>query len=279
MFNFLDALIKHKIRNVELSGGSEFIGDPESKLKTYQEQHNIKFLLHNYFPPPKNHFVLNIASENERERERSISFAKASIQLANKLGICLYTIHAGYFCNLVSDENNEYFLPTSECGWEKEVSLKHFESSVEELCEFAQLYDIKFCVENLFPASFSSNFSLLCTEEEICWALDRFLQYPNFGLLLDLGHAKISSHLLGFDLETFLTRIVEKWRQRILEIHISENDGLKDMHLLPSKDSWMLKFIKEKNLTSIPISIEARNGKFAETVDFYFHSRNILGSY
>ena len=66
----------------------------------------------------------------------------------------------------------------------------------------------------------------------------------NLKLLIDLGHLTISSNLLKFDKDEFLKKIIDKYGDRIFEIHISENDGVRDLHSRIDKDSWQLKALR-----------------------------------
>ena len=63
------------------------------------------------------------------------------------------------------------------------------------------------------------------------------------GLLLDLGHLNISSNLLIENL--FLDNFLSEFGERLIEVHISENNGLKDEHLALTDDSWQLTAIKK----------------------------------
>ena len=66
------------------------------------------------------------------------------------------------------------------------------------------------------------------------------------GLLLDLGHLNISSNLLKFDKNLFLDNFLSGG-ERLIEVHISENNGLKDEHLALTDDSWQLTAIKKRS--------------------------------
>ena len=65
------------------------------------------------------------------------------------------------------------------------------------------------------------------------------------GLLLDLGHLNISSNLLKFDKIKFLEKFLDLYGNRLLEVHISENNGIKDEHLALHKNSWQLEAISK----------------------------------
>ena len=58
------------INNIELSGGAH-TGDLKKKLRLVNKFANIQ--LHNYFPPPKKPFVLNLASLDEKILKEVIS--------------------------------------------------------------------------------------------------------------------------------------------------------------------------------------------------------------
>ena len=61
VLDIIDELIESGINNIELSGGTKPIDNLDDKILSYKNK-NINFLLHNYFPPPKENFVINIAS-------------------------------------------------------------------------------------------------------------------------------------------------------------------------------------------------------------------------
>ena len=87
------------------------------------------------------------------------------------------------------------------------------------------------------------------------------------GLLLDLGHLNISSNLLDFNRNNFLEKFIELYGNRLLEVHISENNGIKDEHLPLEKSSWQLEAIKKINKVKTSLlqkrvyCLEARNSK------------------
>ena len=94
---------------------------------------------------------------------------------------------------------------------------------------------------------------------------------PSVGLLLDLGHLNISSNILKFDRDSFIDEYLELFGNRLLEVHISENNGFKDEHLPIKNSSWQLKVIKKiSNMKSnLPIKkrvfcLESRNASELE---------------
>lgn len=263
-------------KNIELSGGTNYYNHIMEDLIALKDKYGLSYLVHNYFPPPDNHFILNISSVDKTLRNKSVKFVKKSLFVAHKLKSTLYALHPGYTKDLILDENNEHFIPCSNNYKNKIHSLEILEKCLRILCNEAKSYGLIFGVENLFPLP-DNNFSLLCEEWEIDWLFKRCADIPNLGLLLDLGHAKISSKLLNFDLNSFLEPIVNKYRHRLLGIHLSDNSGLRDDHFLPERDSWMLSFIMKNNLNHLPITLESRNSSFDEILDYYQYLNEELG--
>ena len=86
-------LKKYNISSLELSGG-KYSKNQVNKILSLKEKFKIR--VHNYFPPPKHPFVINLASENKRILIRSVNHIKKSILLVKKLGGNTYSFHAGF---------------------------------------------------------------------------------------------------------------------------------------------------------------------------------------
>lgn len=269
--DILKKAIESDIYNIELSGGVIFSEGLAEQLIEYQAEYDLNYLVHNYFPPPKNSFILNIASVDNNHRKKSVEFAKRSIELSSKTGGSIYTIHSGYLVDLHLSEDGEHFIQDGNKLNNKERVIDNFVQSVDELCTYASKFNVKFGVENLFPVNSKQNFSLMCLLDEIESALDTFSKYQNFGILLDLGHAQLSSNLLNFDLDQFLKDLVLDHSEKIFQIHISDNDGYTDLHILPQKDSWMDRFVFDFDLRGIPITIEARGSQIDDVINYYHY--------
>ncbi|KPA10246.1 Xylose isomerase-type TIM barrel domain protein [Candidatus Magnetomorum sp. HK-1] len=255
----LDLALKYDFKNIELSGGSQYYESCIEDLLKYKKKYEFNYLVHNYFPPPENHFILNISSQNKSLRQKSVEFSKNSIKVSALLGSPMYTIHTGYMTDLHLSHDGEYFLPDHDYNnTHKDISIKYLIESVEILCEYASTLNVKIGLENLFPENSTQNFSLMCTFEDIEEILSYFSSLKNLGILLDLGHAYLSSKLLSFNLKSFLNDLMLRYKEKVLEIHLSDNDGKKDIHLVPEINSWMDQFIIKESLRSIPITIESR---------------------
>jgi len=255
----LDIALKYNFENIELSGGCQFSERCIENLLKYKKKYEFNYLVHNYFPPPKDNFILNIASQNSSLRQKSVEFAKNSIEISSLLDSPIYTIHTGYLTDLHLSNDGEFFLPDQDyTNAPKDISIKYLIESVKILCNHASSFNVKIGLENLFPDNSTQNFSLMCSLEDIEQIMSFFSSLTNLGILLDLGHAYLSSKLLSFNLKSFLNGLMLNFKEKILEIHLSDNNGQKDIHLVPEINSWMDKFILKENLTSIPITIESR---------------------
>ena len=84
---------ENNITNIELSGGTQ---DVEQLDKLLSLNSVCNFQIHNYFPPPQEPFVFNLASEDELIFTKSFHHAHTAIDLAEKLGSKFYSFHAGF---------------------------------------------------------------------------------------------------------------------------------------------------------------------------------------
>jgi sugar phosphate isomerase/epimerase len=235
-------------------------------------------LIHNYFPPPEKDFVLNIASQNNSEREKSIDFAKTSIHAATQLGISFYAMHAGYLINMKPPKlKDDHFVIVQSKMMDREEGEKRMFDSFVQINDFAREKNVRVALENLFPIESFPECSLLTKPDDIFKFLDRFDDDENIGLLLDLGHLLISSNYFGFDKDQFLNMLFESYGNKVFAIHISGNDGKMDLHCQLNKDSWQLKAFKDINLNGIPVTLELRNLSKDIILDQYNLVENGLG--
>ena len=223
------------------------------------------FTLHNYFPTPKDDFILNLASNNEVERRKSKLLVKNALELSALIGAPLYGVHPGYLAHANTVEDGKFVFTNETMTYSQ--ALENAVSFIGELESQFEKRKVKLLIENLFPEPNKNN-SLCCTFEEIFEFMSQISD--NVGLLLDLGHWNVSSTIYGFDRKLSLEKYLNEFADRVFEVHLSENDGIKDQHLAVKKDSWQLEAIKLVNQTK-PINniervycIEARNASAFE---------------
>lgn len=233
-------------------------------LKNFRDL-DYQFTLHNYFPPPKNSFVLNMASKDNLIKELSKKLVEDALNLSIIAESKIYGIHAGYLGKPFEKQGGIFEFEDNYCSYSKALDL-----SVKFVNEVAPKFEkngVNFLIENLFPSQ-DINHSLFCSLEQI---KEFISQVPKtVGFLLDLGHLNISSNLMNFDRAKFLDLYLNDFSERLLEIHISENKGINDDHLAIKKNSWQLnaiKLIQQNKLKSDferVYCLEARNSSINE---------------
>jgi len=225
-------------KRLELSGGTyspNIITDLE-----LLRQNTENLLLHNYFPPPAQPFVMNLASHNRRICEESLDLARNAIDLSSKIGAAYYGVHAGFlFDPEIKDLGN---IISRKKLIEREVALERFVQNINYLAEFANKKNVKLLVENnvLSQAnleSFGVNPFLLVEPNEIVYFFES--TDSNVGLLLDLGHLNVSARSLNLQ----NIECLEKISKFVSGYHFSDNDGTQDQHLELSTATWFLPYI------------------------------------
>lgn len=252
-------------KNVELSAPhpNESLDQIERILLNFKKK-GFNFVLHNYFPPPKKSFVLNIASDEKKVQKNCNELILNALSLSEKIGALVYGVHAGYLSKAIEGKDGMFIFDKNQNYLE---TLKRSSLFINSINKYFEKNKIKLLIENLFPGA-KVNSSLFCTFDQIKELMD--LIPDNVGLLLDLGHLNISSNFFKFNKQSFLDKYINNYKDRLLEIHISENNGIKDEHLALKKDSWQYSFIREifnetKSNNQKPVfCLEARNGSVKE---------------
>ena len=228
----INLFLKNGIKNIELSGG-KFIENPYDIIRNYLK--NSKIQLHNYFPPAKNPFVLNFCSMNQDTIENSKQIIKKNIEFTKEIGQKYVSFHAGFLVDLKAQD-----LGKSKKKFEvmeKKKGLNNFLKHVEDLSIYAEKYNVEILIENNVIGKsnynlFEKNPFLMTTVDEMVEMMD--LTPNNINLLLDVGHLKVSSQILGFD-KFDVFKKCSKW---IKGLHISDNDGYEDNNQPIKKSSW-----------------------------------------
>lgn len=233
---------KSGITNIELSGGEH----QESVVPRLMELANsINFQIHNYFPPPKQPFVFNLASLCPDVLNQSLTHALSGMRLASKLGRPLYSFHAGFRIDPPASQLGKSFSALKLSSHKDAMGV--FERSVLLLAEEGSRIGVDLLVENNVIthanlSKYKENPLLLTCADEIQWFFKKMPK--NVSLLLDVAHLKVSSTTLGLSLGTQHKTL----HPFIRGYHLSDNDGLVDSNLPITSDSWFwdsLKFDSE----------------------------------
>lgn len=250
---------RHGLDAIELGAGissNEIIPSQISKMEC-------QFLVHNYFPPPVDPFVLNLASSNTNIRQRSIDFVSDAIALTASLGAQFYSVHAGFITDPTSFENNSFILPKPSSPNASRCALNRFISALEVEIDCAEHFGVGLLVENNLCTTVLRGKLLLQTADEFLELFDK-IKSKNLGILLDTGHLNVTAHTFGFDPMSFVDQVAPYIRA----FHVHDNDGITDTHQPIQPDSWVLDVLRQPEFVDLPIIIEA---KFKNVNDLYEH--------
>ena len=216
----------------------------------------MNFLIHNYFPPTKIPFVLNLSSGDKIIQKKSIKLAINAIRLSRKLGSKFYGFHAGFLIDPIIKSLGKKIVFNNN-PLKRSTARKNFIKSVKILSKHAKMNNINLLIENNVLTKknyklFGYN-PLLCVEnKEINLIMKQMPSNVNF--LLDVAHLNVSSKTLRFNKIKFLKEC-NKW---IKAYHLSENDGLSDSNKFVSKKSWFWKHLK-KDVYSFTLETRSNN--------------------
>lgn len=243
-------LVRNGFKNIELSGGTEYYEGFDKDLLELQDKHNLNYLCHNYFPPPTEHFVLNLASLNDTIYNNSFEHIKKSIELSQKLGADKFGFHAGFFIDIKVSEIGKKI--SKEALYNTDEAVHRFCQAIKKLSIIAE--DIKLYIENNVFSSTNyktyqgENFFMLTNSNDFYKLKDEI----NFNLLLDVAHLKVSAHTLNLNFEDELSHMI-KYSDYI---HISDNDGLHDLNRPLTIDSNLVNLLKTSDLKNKDFTLE-----------------------
>jgi len=255
-------LINNGFRNIELSGGTEYYNEFKNDLLELKRRYNLNYICHNYFPPPKEHFVLNLASLDDKIYNKTFEHLKSAIELSKKLGAKRFGFHAGFFIDIKVSEIGKKI--TKENLFDKQKAITRFCDGFYQLNKIAD--NIKLYVENNVFSSTNANtyknenFFMLTNSKEYNELKNRI----DFNLLVDVAHLKVSVNTLNLNFENELKYMMSKSDY----IHISDNDALHDLNHKLDSDSSLVQLLKKQNL---------KNKNF--TLEIYDNMKNIKETY
>ena len=252
----LDLCDRHAIDGLELSAVRRY--DPTTALGSR------RYLVHNYFPPPVDGFVINLASTRPGLLQQSREFCRNAIDLSRRLHGPVYAAHAGFTADISVDDlgrpDRQAKLPLSDFA-DPETVYEILRESAVQLTAYAAKAGVRFLIENhvLSPLAGEAGARLLPVigAEDLC-RLAREVDHPAFGFLLDLGHLNVTATARGFDRNVFIDTVAP----HVAALHLSENDGVLDRHLPITERAWFLPRLRE--FKEIPVTIELERGGMDE---------------
>jgi len=270
VFDVLKTYARVGLRNIELGASHKYV---DSLSPTKFKQYDSRFIAHHYFPPPREPFVVNLASQDPMILNRSKAQIKRSIEFCHSLGIKLFTFHAGFR----ADPDDKLRFSQEQPVAPYEIVFNTFVNSIKEIDSYARKKGVRIAIENNVLSEYNvvngqNRFLLFCEAEDFEKLWER-IPSANVGILLDLGHLKPTSHWLDFDKYKF----IEKVRDRVFAIHIHDNNGLVDEHKKLDATSWCFEVIGRKCFIKLPIVLESTRLPIDEIIQQVSLIEKILG--
>jgi endonuclease IV len=231
--------VENKITNIELSGGRAQENQQE-KFSDFSS--DCRFQVHNYYPPPQNSFVLNLASFDEEIASLSFEHIFRAIDLSKNLGSKFYCFHAGFLLDPQVNDLGKQFTKMELNS--RESARELFTNRVNQVSKYAKSKDIKILLENNVISSenikhFRTNPFLMTDYNETIEIMNS--TDDNVGLLIDVAHLKVSSQSEGFCKNKYL----DSTREYTFAYHFSDNDGKSDTNDVVKSDSWFWPFVRK----------------------------------
>ena len=225
-------LVSAGIRHVELSGGVHL----ESGMGALSHLlEDVSLRIHNYFPPPRDPFVLNLASASDEIASRSVEHVREALVWAKEIGGGIYSVHAGFRMDPAARELGQRIANTGLSP--RAEALSRFVDRVSTLAADADALGVELLIENNVLsvenlAAFGEDPFLMTEPDECARVMER--TPSGVGLLFDVAHANVSARSLGFD-PGHMVRSCQPWTRAY---HLSENDGFTDSNEPVQRDSW-----------------------------------------
>jgi sugar phosphate isomerase/epimerase len=211
-----------------------------------QESARRRLLVHNYFPPPAEPFLLNLASQDAANLQRSLDHCRRAIDLSAELGAPIYAAHGGFGADLgpalLGRPDAQAALP-AESFTPSERILATLAESSRALCAYGRERGVRFLIENnvLSPRNGMHGRRLIpMAHPDELLRLARVVDNPDFGFLIDVGHANVSANALHFDRDEMITRLAP----HIAAFHLSDNDSIYDQNRPFGREAWFMRHLK-----------------------------------
>jgi sugar phosphate isomerase/epimerase len=229
--------------------------DPDDALDLVPRLRSLglDLVVHNYFPPPADSFVLNMASRNDEIAQRSLDFVLDALTLSAELGAPFYSVHAGFLTDPIGFDGTSFILPAPASERDAAVALERFVAALRRALERADSLGLELLVETSVCTDELRGKLLLLTSDE--WdALFRELPSPSLGVLLDTGHLNVTAQTLGLDRLAFVDAIAP----RVRAFHVHDNLGSSDEHLPVESGSWVHGVLLRESFAGLPVTVEAK---------------------
>lgn len=229
------------IGRVELGSGVQWVPDLLESVRWTSQ--TVQYLVHNYFPPHREPFVLNLAATDEGILERSRSHCRSAVDLAAEMKAPFFSVHAGF-----AFQGTPEMLGGRVTGAARvplEDAHRVFVTSVRDLCAYAAPLGVEIFIENnvISVANLvrGRNVVGLCATAEDILRTHADVGADNLRFLVDVGHLKVTANALAFD----ANRCLDEIGHLVGAFHLSENDGREDQNLPFDERAWFLPRLRD----------------------------------
>lgn len=209
IFDALRRAKEYKINNVEIlvSKGHFDIGDERTADDLYDFIVELQLKISSVHSPHTPYWQdMDISSSDESNRRESVKIVKECIDFMSRFyweKIRRVVVHPG-----------------GEMSTDISRRKRSFYESMNEIIEYSTAHNVNIALENMLPHLFGGD------TDEFLEIIAPYREEKNFGICFDTSHANLTGRLYDF-LEELLNNY------RVLEFHVSDNNGSRDDHLLP----------------------------------------------
>jgi sugar phosphate isomerase/epimerase len=216
------------IRHIELAIGPKPDADAAQAILDFR-QLGMVYRAHHAFVWGDRHYPFNLAQPQDW------NYFKRLTDYLSSIGITAYSVHGGSFSKTT----------------ERIQAYTTFVENIHCLHQLCLTRGIVLGVETMYPTlGISATQNLLDNADEVT----QFCQdAPQIKIVIDLAHLNIWHDKSSLVLNQWLGLPVE----RLLEIHISNNDGRQDIHSRITDDTWWLSQITQFP-DEVPLVLESR---------------------
>ncbi len=246
--------LAHGLRALELGSNHAHEPDPVAAV----ERLGLRCLVHNYFPPPVESFVVNLASLDDDVCRRSREHVARSLEYCRRIGALLYTVHPGFLSDPKGPSrgtgNYDFLFEGAAAGADAyERAYARMLDSLAWAVDVAARVGVPIAIET--EGSVAQRDRLLLQRPEEFERLCARFPPGALGINLNIGHLRLASEAFGFS----PALLVDVLAEHIVAMELSHNDGVTDDHRPLEPGAWYWDVIADGRFADTFRILEFRN--------------------